>query len=118
MCVLVAVACYQPWRHIIPTAYIVSTGVVLLLLTAVFLLPSRRWVSLSPGRSMIALVLGGGFFRRLQENRMAKWERQRDPSGHRVRTGKLTRSPAQVPGEATRPAHLVALETTRNKAET
>lgn len=37
---------------------------------------------------------------------------------HRVRAGKLTPLPAQVPGEARRPAHLVVLETSRNKAET
>lgn len=34
-----------------------------------------------------------------------------------MRTGELTRLPRQVPGEATRPAHLAVLETSVNKAE-
>lgn len=79
------VACYQPWRHIIPTAYIVSTGVFLLLITAGVLLPSLRRVLLSPGRSMTVLVLGGGgspalFSGGCRRADGQNGKRQRDPS--------------------------------------
>ena len=118
------VACYQPWRQIIAAAYSVSTGGLLLLVTAGFLLPSLRRFSLSPGRSMTVLVLGSppdGVVLRQLDSRESKGS---VTVRHRVRTGKLnpllpsTQLPALVPGEARRPAHLVVLETSRNKAHT
>lgn len=68
------VACYQPWRQIKAAAYSVSTSGFLRLITAGFLLPSLRRFSLSPGRSMPVLVLGGppGTVLRLLESREAK----------------------------------------------
>lgn len=110
------VACYQPWRHIIPTAYIVSTGVFLLLITAGVLLPSLRRVLLSPGRSMTVLVLGGGggspalFSGGCRRAEGQKWEASKRSERHRARTGKLNRLPAPVPGgNHTACAHLVVL---------
>lgn len=117
------IACYSPWRRIIPIAYIVSTGGFLLLITAGVLLPSLRRVSLSSGSSMTrpgVQRLPGAFLRRLRESSSAKRGAQKTTVRHRVRTGnvKLTPLPAQVPGEARRPAHLVVLETSNNKPET
>ena len=114
------VARNQPWRKITPTANIVSTAGPLLFITAGVLLPSLRRVSLpAPGRSTTVVLPGGRPVLLSGGLRKSRWAK-RESVRHRVRTGKPTPLPAQVPGGEPDGlcAHLVVLETNRKEADT
>lgn len=105
------------------------SGDGLVVITVGVLLPLLRAVWLSPGRFTTIQALDGGIAVAAQEPWLLGKEKEQKKKKKkkgapiaagalRTRTGKRTRLPAQVSGEAARPAHLVVWgETSVNKAE-
>lgn len=102
-------------------ACMAGAGDSLLVITVGVLLPLLGGVWLSPGRFLTIQALDGGITVAAEEPWLFQKKKKKGASiaagALRMRTGKVTRLPAQVSREATRPAHLVVLETSLNKAE-